>query len=199
MALLALVHLAIFPLVTASYGLVFGRTLDATLNGEPLSLPDVQPGQHLRMVVINPPIAALIYYYPLVRAQHGLHNPASLHALANGDQPLHLTVVDAHTIELSGPKGFMDSLNRDTVRHPLKTGDRLPAGVLTVTVLSATPQGVPTRARFHFHSALSDPAWRFFVWSAAGYQPFALPTPGHSLTLPRADVGQAILRRWRQG
>ena len=38
---------------------------------------------------------------------------ASTQALVSGNQDLKLTVIDAYTLELSGPKGFTDNMSRD--------------------------------------------------------------------------------------
>ena len=189
-------HFVLFPIQTVAYAALKKRIMSPAMIDEPLSLPDARFSPDERVVLLNPPVAPLVYFYPLVRQYFGVHNPASLHALANGIQDLRVTMVDASTLKLSGgPKGFTDNMGRDISLHPIKAGDVLQSGAFDVTVTEVSPQGVPLAALFHFSKPLHDPMWHFYLWTDKGFVPFKLPTPGESVTLPAPDIGKILMHR----
>lgn len=188
-------HLLIFPVQTvfmSTFKKVVGEQLTVT---DPLSLPDARFNPSERMVLLNPPIASMNYYYPLVRQYHGMQNPRSMHALVSGDQPLKLTVLDAQTLEITGTKGFGDQISRDIKTHPFTAGQTLPAGPIQVTVMSLTPLGAPLTVRVHFDSPITSAPWRFYTWTDSGYTPIDLPAPGQTIHFAAPDVGGSIMKR----
>lgn len=145
------------------------------------------------MIVVNPPLPGLLYYYPTIRSYAGMHNPASIQALATGlNQDLSLTVLDAHTIRLRSGKAFQESLMRDLMTLPFKPGDTVRMGQVQVVVETINGQGAPMSARFRFNQPLHDRTWAFYVWQETGYVPLALPAVGHTLYLPAMDMKKAM-------
>jgi hypothetical protein len=190
------VHMVFFPIQTVAYSALKKRVMSPATIDEPLSLPDAANAPDQRVVLLNPPVAPLVYFYPLVRQYFGMHNPASLHALANGMQDLKVEMVDASTLQISGgPKVFTDSMGRDISLHPLKVGDVLDSGPIKVTVTEVSPQGAPMSVLFHFDRPLHDARWRFYLWTDEGYVPFKIPTPGETVTLHAPDIGKTLMRR----
>jgi hypothetical protein len=195
-SLLMVEHLIIFPLATLSASLVLTLAAAPALVAEPMSLPDVH-GQDLsqHVVLVNPPNAASVFYFPEIRNYYGFGNPASTQALANGIHEIKLKVLDESTIKLSCQYGFLDTLTRDVVSKPFKTGDRVDIGQVVVTVDQVNATGTPVEATFHFKVPLHDPQWRFYVWANDAYTAFKLPAPGQQVVLPAIDVGQLIIKR----
>jgi hypothetical protein len=104
-------------------------------------------------------------------------------------------VLDESTIKLSCQYGFLDTLTRDVVSKPFKTGDRVDIGQVVVTVDQVNATGTPVEATFHFKVPLHDPQWRFYVWANDAYTAFKVPAPGQQVVLPAIDVGQLIIKR----
>lgn len=197
--LMVFVHLVIMPLQTVASAVTRKQVLMPTAVLDPLGLPDARHDPDARVVLLNPPAASMAAYYPSVRRYHGMTNPASTHALANGLHGLSLTVIDAYTLELRSPhdKGFIDSFSRDVVTRPFKMGEVLQAGPMRAIVTALSAQGTPLAVRFHFDSPIAARPWRFYAWTDAGYVPYALPAPGQTASLAAIDLGRTVMRRLR--
>jgi len=195
-ALLAAVHLAVFPVLTLASATLMKRAMRPTTVDEPLSIPLDAARPDVHVLLLNPPAALFVYYYPDIRAHFGLPNAASAQALANGDQALTLTVEDAFSFTLTGDpvagKGFPDAMSRDTVTRPFHVGDTVDIGSAQVTVLALTPDGAPRSARFRFSQPLGDAHWRFLFFGEAGYEPLTMPAPGQSITLKKVDLARLV-------
>jgi hypothetical protein len=194
-AVLMVVHLLIFPLVSTSLSVVVHALLRVPAHDEPMSLPDAGPHSRDRVMLVNPPNALFVGYYPMVRRYFGVNNAASMQAMASGDQPLTLTVLDTRTIRLSAPRGFGDAVSRDFIKHPFKAGDVVSAGHVQVSVEAVTDFGKPQVARFRFDVPLRDAPWQFYAWGDEGYERFELPRAGQSVTVARAGMGKLMKRR----
>lgn len=190
-------YLVFSPLQTLAYSLFMEQILTPTMLVEPLSLPAPAPGEPEHVVLLNPPKPAMLFYYPFVRAQFGVGNAASTQALAVGNQKLTVRTIDESTLELSGKRGFMDSMSRDIVKRPFKVGDVVDVGQMKVTVLTVSAEGVPLSARFKFASPLNDPRRHIYAWHDEGYRKFALPAVGQQVVLPGFDARQMLLSRLR--
>lgn len=195
--LIVFVHLVVMPIQTVAYAALRKPLLTPTSVLDPLGLPDGRQDPDARLVLLNPPMAALTFYYPSVRRYHGMVNPASMHALANSFHDLSLTVVDAHTLELrsAGNKSFIDAFSRDVVTRPFKIGEVIQAGPLQAVVATLSPHGTPRSVRFRFSSPITSSPWRFYVWTDAGYVPYTLPAPGQTTSLPAPDLSRALMRQ----
>lgn len=195
--LIVFVHLVVMPIQTVAYAALRKPLLTPTSVLDPLGLPDGRQDPDARLVLLNPPLAALTFYYPSVRRYHGMVNPASMHALANSFHDLSLTVVDAHTLELrsAGNKSFIDAFSRDVVTRPFKIGEVIQAGPLQAVVATLSPHGTPRSVRFRFSSPITSSPWRFYVWTDAGYVPYTLPAPGQTTSLPAPDLSRALMRQ----
>jgi hypothetical protein len=195
-----LAHLLVFPVMMLGSAALMKRLVTPSTVDEPLSLPASAADPAAHVLLLNPPIAPMVYYYPTIRRYFGVTNPASMQALASGAvQAITVDVLDAATIRLTGAKAFIDDLSRDVTASPFKAGDVVDAGRMTVTVAAVSPTGVPTSVVFHFDRPLSDPQWRIYAWGDKGYVPFALPAPGHSVVLPAADLRKMVMNRLKSG
>mgnify|MGYP000151987282 FL=1 len=186
------IHALLFPIACIT-GAWITRALIPVSYAQPLSLPDAAGTPGVHMIVVNPPLPGLLYYYPMIRRYAGMHNPASIQALATGlNQDLSLTVLDDHTIRLRSGKAFQEPLMRDLVTLPFKPGDTVRMGQVQVVVETINKQGAPMSARFRFDQPLRDPTWAFYVWQDTGYVPLTWPTMGHTLYLPAMDMKKAM-------
>lgn len=196
-----LVHLVIQPLQTLMMSTMRKHVTAPASYQDALSLPDASQDPYARVILLNPPVGSMAVYYPAVRRYHGVSNPRSIQALAHGMLGLSLHRIDARTLELRAPGGrsFMDGFSRDVRTRPFKVGERIRAGRMQAVVAALSAEGMPTAVRFQFDSPAGGPPWRFYVWSEAGYVPYALPAPGQSATLPAPDVAGIVWRRVRAG
>ncbi len=195
---LMLVHLLVFPIAKASLAITTPSMLDLAAQVEPLSLPNQSQDPTSQVILINPPKALFVGYYPVIRRYFGLDNAASMQALTSGDQTLHLTVLDSTHIRLRGDRGLGESVSRDFKKLPFKVGDSLAAGDFHVTVEAVTASGNASQVVFEFNSPLTEKPWQLFAWGDHGYAPFTLPAPGQSVTLPPADVGKVIRQQLKK-
>lgn len=192
---LMVVHLLVYPLATMGLAVVTPKVVRTLERDEPLSLPDIERGAQVNVILVNPPKALFVGYYPLVREHHGLRNADSTQALASGDQLLTITVLSDRSIRMAAPDGFGEALSRDFRTYPFKAGDQVRAGRFTATVEDVTPYGKPKVVRFEFDTPLQSASWRFYQWGEAGYVPFTLPALGQTMTLPAINVGKLAMTR----
>lgn len=191
------IHALVFP-VACAVGAWMTTALTPASYAQPLSLPDASSTPDVHMIVVNPPLPGLLYYYPIIRRHAGVHNPASIQALATGiNQDLSLTVLDAHTIRLRSGKAFQEPLMRDLVTLPFKPGDTVRMGQVQVVVETVNQQGAPLSATFRFEHGLHDASWAFYVWRETAYVPLTLPAVGETLYLPAMDMKKAMWRSVR--
>jgi hypothetical protein len=194
-----IVHLVLFPVLSAAGAALFGPLLRPSTEGEIASLPPAAGRPDAHVVLINPPAPNQVFYYPLVREHLGLPNPKAMWALANGlQQTLTLEVVDAHSIRVSSPTAFVDMIHRDVHSQPFKPGDKVRLDMMTVVVEKVSAEGGPLVVRFDFDTPLQDPTWQFYVWRDLSYLPFALPAVGHKVELPAASLGTMVMQNWRK-
>jgi hypothetical protein len=193
--ILMVVHLLVYPLATVGLATVTPKVVRTLEHDEPLSLPDIERGARVHVILVNPPQALFVGYYPLVREYHGLHNADSTQALASGDQLLTLTAVSDRTIRMTAPNGFGEALSRDFSTHPFKAGDKVRAGQFAVAVEEVTPYGKPKVVRFEFDTPWRSASWRFYQWGEAGYVPFTPPALGQTVTLLPINVGKLAMAR----
>ena len=198
--LMMLVHLIVMPLMSTGTAIVMARMMKPTTHDEPLSLPDAGLDSPQHIILLNPPAPMLLYYYPAIRSYFGLHSAASMQALAAGIQDLTLTVLDDHTLRLSGTRGIGDAMSRDFQSLPFKPGDIVHAGPFDVTVDEVTPEGMVSVARFHFAEPIGDAtghtSLHFYAWGneEGGYVPLKLPAPGQSMPVSKVDLSKLVKR-----
>lgn len=192
------IHTVVFPIACAT-GAWITKTLTPVSYMQPLSLPDAAATPDIHMIVVNPPLPGLLYYYPTIRSYAGMRNPASIQALATGlNQDLSLTVLDDHTIRLRSSKPFHEPLMRDLITSPFQPGDTVRMGQVRVVVETVDEQGAPKSARFCFERPLRDRRWAFYVWRENAYVPLSVPEVGHTLYLPAVDMKKAMWRSLRK-
>ena len=182
-AVMMVVHLALFPIASLAAAALAGKVSGIFTRDEPMSLVDVGPEGRDHVILVNPPRALFVGYYPFIRRSFGAPNPASLQALASGDGALTMRVLDEHTMRLHAPEGFGDNLSRDIVKQPFRPGERMRAGRFVMTVESVSATGWPTTVLCRFDLPLHDPRLRFQAWQKDRYEPFTLPEVGRSVTL----------------
>ncbi len=81
---------------------------------------------------------------------------------------------------------MLDHLYRDDT--PLRVGDRIEYGGVSVEIAEATEDGRPVEARFHFDVDLEDTSLRWLQWKNGAYAPFEPPAVGDTVTLPSVIV-----------
>jgi hypothetical protein len=194
---LACVHLVLFPVIFVSTTLTVGRVVAVASHDEPLALPHVPASSGQHMVLVNPPSALFVGYFPFARRFHGVESGVSLQALVNGDQHLSLTVLDPYTLRIQGTRGIGDAVTRDLVRRPFRVGEVMDAGTFVAKVEGVRPDGLASAVRLRFKQRLDHGSLRFFVWSGDRYAPFNMPSP-HSapVSMAPASVKALVKRRF---
>lgn len=193
--MLTLIHLLLYPIATISMAIATPAMTKASMQLESLSLPDERDAPNGKVILINPPKALFVGYYPTIRRYFGLHNPSSMQALTSGDQAVMLTVLTDRRIRVNGERGLAEPVSRDLKTQPLRVGDRIRAGSFVVTVEAVNAYGNATQASFDFDTALRDAPWQLYTWGESGYERFKLPAVGHSVTLPPVNISAAMKKR----
>jgi hypothetical protein len=193
--LLMAVHLLVFPVLGFANSAVLSLMIRPTTFGIMDALPDAASRPDAHVILINPPVPNMVFYYPLVQRYMGLSNPKSMWALANGpQQEIRLEVLDASTLRLSSSKTFVDVLHRDIRSLPFKPGDTVQLDMLTVEIDEVAPDGGPLSVRFHFHAPMHDATWQFYVWQDVRFVPFTVPAPGTVLNFPAVGL-EALIKK----
>jgi hypothetical protein len=187
------VHLLVFPVLSFANDAVLALMIRPSTFGIINALPEAAGHPDAHVVLINPPVPNMVFYYPLVRRYMGLSTPRSMWALANGpQQDIRLEVLDASTLRLSSSHTFVDVLHRDIRSQPFKPGDVVRLDMLTVTVEQVASDGGPLVVRFHFEVPMSAATWQFYVWQDISFVPFAMPAPGEVRQFPAAGLAQLV-------
>lgn len=193
------VHMLLFPVLSLVGSALFGPMLYPSTVGEIASLPPAAGRPDVHVVLINPPAPNQVFYHPLVRHYLGLPNPKAIWSLANGlQQTLTLETIDDHSVRVSSPTAFIETIYRDVHAQPFKPGDEVKLDMMTVVVEKVSADGGPLTVRFEFGAPLQDPTWQFYVWRDQTYFPFAMPAPGHKVVLPAASLGTMVMQNWRK-
>lgn len=192
--LIGLVHVVVFPV-----GKLVSSAMMKTINtsGEALgalALPDAGEASNLHYLLLNAPSAEATYYFPVTREYHGMHNPATMHALGPNNQALTLTRVDDATLRVNVPTGFKGTITRDVRLQPFKVGDTARMGGITARVEALTADGVPQTVLYRFPDSVDNTHWRFFAWREEGLYQVSLPAVGQSLDIASYDIGKAVMR-----
>jgi hypothetical protein len=191
---LMLVHLLLYPLATVGLAVAMPILVSVPTHDEPMSLPDAGLHSQEHVILINPPQALFVGYYPVERRYFGAKDTSTIQALASGNQTLVLTVLSDHSFTMSASTGIGDA-GRDFHKDPFKVGDKVRAGRFMVTVEEVTAFGMPKVVHFEFDSSLRDKPWRLYAWGESGYVPFHLPGAGQSVKLPKVDLGKLVTKR----
>ncbi|MCX8044866.1 MAG: hypothetical protein N3B18_12175 [Desulfobacterota bacterium] len=155
-----------------------------TLAAETLPQPGEAISAH-RVIVVNMPSDLMLFYVPFLHTVNGKSRGLRLFLLSAGLLRVELERVDDHTLEVCIPEGLLSGKWNQFFRDP---GEPLPPNVplrfsdVTVTVTDITPEGLPSKMRYEFSRPLEDPYFSFVRWTERGFVPFALPSPGTTVT-----------------
>lgn len=189
------IHLVVFPIGKVGTSVMMKPLTEAGEDMAALALPDAQPGQHERFLLINPPPSGeSVYYFPLTRRYHGRVNPDAMMALGPNNQAMTLTRVDAHSLRLDVPTGFKGTITRDVRSDPFKVGDTVRMGEVTVQVEAVNDKGWPRTVLYVFPDDLQGAHWRLFAWGDKGVQQVQAPGLGQAMALSGYDLQAAAMK-----
>ncbi len=184
-AILVVLHLGLsallLPLEMVSMRMVGDNYLNS--GAQSWDLSDIP--RETTPILINPPLSSAGGYINGVRAYQGLPVAAKTWLLASGLQPLTLTVLNDHTLDLYSPEGLYDPVQEGVLRGPqapFAVGDSVQLAGMIVTVMEVR-NGVPLRARFQFAHPLSSDHYRFSHWNSGQVAPCVLPGKQQSIEL----------------
>lgn len=195
---MAALHLALFPVATLVSSMLMKTMLWPVTVEEPLALPDASKMPSSRIILVNPPVPEMVFYYPLARSFHGVANPESMRVLGTGAAPSTLLREDDTTLVLDVPEGLTASMARDATFEPFKVGDTAKMGDIHIEVRAVTANKLPSVIAFRFPSSLSVHAWQFYAWKGLGYVAIEPPAVGQSMAFPRIDLVKLTGERLKQ-
>jgi hypothetical protein len=131
-------------------------------------------------------------YVPLTRLRLGRSAPHSYSTLSMTAAPYRLARIADKTLTLrfEGRYAMLSTAAEQLLRsprEPLHVGDRVVAGIFTVTVLSLY-DGRPQSLRLDFDRSLDDPSLVFVLPTHDGIRRFYLPPVGDSIMVPMPAV-----------
>lgn len=164
--------------------------------------PDWPNLESTDVIIVNHPIPLESYYAPGYAAYFHRSLPKTLRVLAPAGTGFEIQRTEDKTLVMQslgsnlfscddlGPAHLAYALNafsRLLSSEPnYQAGDRYQLTGLTVEILGLDASGLPARVAFHFDTTLNAPTfrWLWFDWRTASIKPFAVPSVGHSVTLP---------------
>jgi hypothetical protein len=205
------IHLVVAPLGlagTANSVKTFGTFIDRAAS----SLPSDPGARDQVAVIVNTPTAFLSFYGPVVQALKGRTIPNRTLILGSGIYPMTISRPARDVITIRPDGGYLplpgrpqpgheasqpffhpaylfqmlDRLYRDAT--PMRVGDRIEYGGVTVEITTITDDGRPDEVSFHFDVDLDDPSLRWLQWHGGVYVPFDVPEVGESMVLPAVTV-----------
>ena len=142
------------------------------------------------LVLVNPPDHTYtVGTIPVIRGVAGEPVPDRIRVLSVGASPVHVTRVDARTLDVHIEYGLFSTpisrYFRSGVRG-FEIGQRLAIADLEVEVLSLAPNRGPDRLRYRFAVPLEDPSLRWMAWQGRErvWAPLVLPRVGETVSLP---------------
>jgi hypothetical protein len=195
MLLVGGIHLFIFPVAKMASSVMMGPLMAAGEALGALAIPDADPAQTQHYLLVNSASAEGIYYIPLIRQYHGMHNPTTMRALGPNNQAMTLTRLDEVSLRMSVPTGFRGTITRDIQLQPFKPGDTAHMGDISVQVEEITADRAPKTVVFRFPSSLDMAQWHFLAWKESGVYQIKPPAPGQSVSLAAYDISQAVMRQ----
>jgi len=152
------------------------------------------------VVVINSPCALFLAYAPSCKAYYGQPLPKTMRALVPGCTSFTVERADDQTLVLQsqGPNIFscddvgpfngayaVAACNGILSEIRTKKGDHIDLGTLNVEILQTDASALPCRVAFRFDHSLDSPDfhWLQFDWRTGSNRAFAMPPPGHCVTL----------------
>lgn len=191
--IVSFIHLVVFPIGKLASSFMMKPLNQAGEDLSALALPDATHTPAQDFVLINPPAAEAVYYYPLTRQHHGRVNPATMRALGPNNQAMTLTRVDEQSLRLTVPSGYKGSITRDIRLQPIKAGDTMRMGGISVTVETITDDHVPRTVLFRFPDSVDSSHWRFFAWAQDGVKALTPPAVGQSVNFASYDLSKAVM------
>jgi hypothetical protein len=140
-----------------------------------------------QLILLNVPSLFAPYDVMAERIRKGLPLPARFAVLGSTANEVEVTRVDARSLELYCPVGFLTDPVASHWRGPtvpMRQGDRVRVQEYEALVVRVTPDGRPLRIRFRFLRTLEDPALRFMSWTPRGLEDFALGPIGQRRIIP---------------
>lgn len=178
------IHLLLAPVSLAVRASGWGLR-DISVRSEPPLLTD--PSLPDRDVIfVNPPIALLAHYLPILQDLHDQPIPRRTRALAPGRHPMTVHRPDKHTLVIEPQHGYfdavLDQLLRDE-RFPASVGEQITLAGMTVTIREVLPDGRPRSVAFRFDVSLEDRSLLWLQWKEGTWQRFIPPPVGQAITL----------------
>lgn len=144
-----------------------------------------------RIVFMNAPDTIFAPYICLGRSSGGelgpLRLPARLLTIAGGARDLDLRRTDEHTVVVRASGGFYRTGTELVTRNedvPMRAGTRVVLTDVTIEILEATSEGIPTVASFRFDEAADGGAYLWERWEGSRLVATKPPAVGEHLTIP---------------
>jgi hypothetical protein len=205
------IHLVLSPLTlatTAHRVRIFGTIISRSAE----SLPSDPAVQDQTALIVNAPSVFLSTYGPLMQGLDGRPIPSRTLTLGSGIYPTTISRPAANVLAIRPDGGYLvqpgsprpghettqptfhpsyffqmlDHLYRDAT--PMRVGDRIAYGGVSVEIADATEDGRPTEVRFRFNVDLEHSSLRWLQWKNSVYVPFEPPAVGETVTLPSVVV-----------
>ena len=104
--------------------------------------------------------------------------------LANGLRAITVHRDDDRSLTVTQQGSFIGGGTDSMLRlRPMRVGERVQLGGVSVDVVETDARGMPTVARFSFAVPLEDARLGFVSWDGARVARFVLPAPGASVHL----------------
>jgi hypothetical protein len=191
-ALLA-IHLVIAPLILPPRILAID-SLEHLLESE--SVPHGPAMRDKTVVLLNPPIDVFATYLPPSWLTRGSSVPGSFRWFASGESALHLTRVDANSLQVTPEGGFLATSSQRMFRRserPMQVGQRVQLSDMSAEVSALTPDGRPASALVRFDRPLDSDNFVWMLWDVKAYRQVTLPEVGESMDVPAADLKALLL------
>jgi hypothetical protein len=128
-------------------------------------------------ILVNAPLTSFASFIKGIQSYNQKPVADKMWALASGSNRLTVTTVDEYTLEIMSPKGLYhesETLFRSR-QVAFRAGDQVELDGLTVQIEAVGLTGIPTHARFRFHSKLEGDRYQVLHWHRSELKPCRLP------------------------
>ena len=167
-----------------------GAATSQRLVQEPISRMHLSDGVSGKiLVLVNAPVFFYAQLIPTVLEYQGRSSPGTLRVLAPGEGTARVTRAGASALLIRCEDGWLhtpfDNVFRDT-KSPMKAGETIEIGGMTVGIRATTPDGRPSEVLFRFDVPLEDSSLEWMKWEDGDYLPFSVPPPDSTviMTIP---------------
>jgi hypothetical protein len=162
-------HLLVAPVILMKSQTLLADMINPILNQPVKSFQVSENFQEKVLVLVDPPLATAMGYFPVIRRVEGELNARNTYLLSSGLGGVSIKRIDDYTLELEPERGFlaepMDRVMRSD-KFLYQPGDIVSLSDVTITIVELNKKNYPQKVWFRFNEKLESDLYDFRCWNS---------------------------------